>query len=134
MNKSAECLKEKFSIQSLGGAGGIVTGSLHKLRHGESTIVVDAGIFQGKNDAFLADGKSRNTEDYGNTKNITDILLTHAHADHVGRLPIFYEKNSTPRTLTTEMTRELMDIILKDSARVVLPEIEETIDFSLSNI
>lgn len=118
MSKSAECFEEKFSIQSLGAAGGIVTGSLHKLRHGESTIVVDAGIFQGKYDAFLPDGKSRNAEDLGNTKNITDILLTHAHADHVGRLPLFYKKNSTPRTLATEMTRELMEIILRDSAKI----------------
>lgn len=118
MSKSAECFEEKFSIESLGAAGGIVTGSLHKLKHGESTIVIDAGIFQGKYDAFLPDGKSRNVQSIGNTKNITDILLTHAHADHVGRLPLFYEKNTTPRTLTTEMTRELMEIILKDSAKI----------------
>lgn len=118
MSKSAECFEEKFSIESHGAAGGIVTGSLHKLRHGESTIVVDAGIFQGRYDAFLPDGKSRNAEDLGNTKNITDILLTHAHADHVARLPLFYKKNFTPRTLTTEMTRELMEIILKDSAKI----------------
>jgi len=118
MSKSAECFKEKFSIESLGAAGGMVTGSLHKLRHGESTIVVDAGIFQGKYDAFLPDGKSRNAEDLGNTKNITDILLTHAHADHVGRLPLFYKKTSTPRTLATEMTKELMEIILRDSAKI----------------
>lgn len=118
MSKSAECFEEKFSIESLGAAGGIVTGSLHKLRHGESTIVVDAGIFQGRYDAFLPDGKSRNAEDLGNTKYVTDILLTHAHADHVARLPLFYKKSSTPRILTTEMTRELMEIILKDSAKI----------------
>ena len=46
------------------------------------------------------------------------ILLTHAHADHVARLPLFYKKNCSPRTLTTEMTRELMEIILKDSAKI----------------
>lgn len=118
MSKSAERLGEEFSIQSLGAAGGIVTGSLHKLKHRESTIVVDAGIFQGKYDAFLPDGKSRNSQDLGNTKNITDILITHAHADHVGRLPLFYFGNHTPRTLTTEMTSELMEIILKDSAKI----------------
>lgn len=118
MSKSAECFEEKFSIESHGAAGGIVTGSLHKLRHRESTIVVDAGIFQGKYDAFLPSGKSRNTEDLGNIKNVADILLTHAHADHVARLPLFYKKNCSPRTLTTEMTRELMEIILKDSAKI----------------
>jgi len=118
INKSAECFEEKFSIESLGAAGGIVTGSLHKLRHGESTIVVDAGIFQGKYDAFSPDGLSRNAQDLGNTKNITDILLTHAHADHVGLVPRFYEKSSTPRILTTEMTGKLMEIILKDSAKI----------------
>ncbi|MDD3998878.1 MAG: MBL fold metallo-hydrolase [Candidatus Shapirobacteria bacterium] len=118
MSKSAECFEEKFSIESLGAASGIVTGSLHKLRHGESTIVIDAGIFQGKYDAFLPSGKSRNTEDLGNIKNVADILLTHAHADHVARLPLFYKKNCSPRTLTTEMTRELMEIILKDSAKI----------------
>jgi len=118
MSKSAEYFEEKFSIESLGAAGGIVTGSLHKLRQGESTLVIDAGIFQGKNDAFLSNGKSRNSEDLGNIKNVTDILLTHAHADHVARLPLFYKKNWAPRTLTTEMTRELMEIILKDSVKI----------------
>jgi len=118
MRKSAESSNVEFSIQSLGAAGGIVTGSLHKLRHGESTVVVDAGIFQGKYDTHLPNGKSRNAEDLGNTKNVTDILITHAHADHVARLPLFYKKDRRPRTLTTEMTRELMEIILRDSAKI----------------
>lgn len=118
MSKSAECFEEKFSIQSLGAAGGIVTGSLHKLRQGESVIVIDAGIFQGKYDAFLPNGKNRNNQDLGYIKNVSDILITHAHADHVGRLPLFYEKNMQPRTRATEMTRGLMEIILKDSAKI----------------
>lgn len=118
MRKSAESFEEKFSIESLGAAGGIVTGSLHKIQHGESRIVIDAGIFQGKYDAFSSDGKSRNSQDLGNTKDVTDILLTHAHADHVARLPLFYKRDLHPRTLTTEMTRKLMEIILKDSAKI----------------
>jgi len=118
MSKSAECFEEKFSITSLGAAGGIVTGSLHRLRHGESTVVIDAGIFQGRNDVFLPNGNSRNAEDLGSTKYITDILITHAHADHVGRIPLFFEGNWTPRILTTKMTRDLMEIILKDSAKI----------------
>lgn len=48
MSKSAERLGEEFSIQSLGAAGGIVTGSLHKLKHKESTIpIFFSPLFQG---------------------------------------------------------------------------------------
>lgn len=101
MKVSAEYSPEEFSIQSLGAAGGIVTGSLHKLRHKESTVIVDAGLFQGKYDNLLPDGKSRNNANLGNLKKVDTILLTHAHADHVGRLPLFYARDLKPTTITT---------------------------------
>lgn len=117
MRRSAE-FGEEFSIQSLGAVGGLVTGSLHKLQHRESTIIVDVGLFQGKNDMFLLNGKSRNSEKLNSSKKVDTILLTHAHADHVGRWPLFYKRGLEPKTITTTMTKELMPIILYDSAKI----------------
>ncbi len=117
MSRSAE-FSEEFSIQSLGAAGGLVTGSLHRLRHGESTIIVDAGLFQGKNDVLLPNGKSRNATDINALREVNTILLTHAHADHVGRLPLFHKRGLKPKTITTTMTKELMQVILDDAAKI----------------
>jgi len=114
MKSNAEISNKDFSIKFLGAASGMVTGSLYRLNIGESRIVVDAGIFQGKNDTVLPNGRSRNKSDIGAIKGVNDILLTHAHADHVARLPLFYKKDAHPRTLATTMTRELMEVILYD--------------------
>lgn len=118
MKRNAEISNEDFSIKFLGAASGMVTGSLYRLDVGESNIVIDAGIFQGKNDAVLPNGKSRNKSDIGAIKGVKNILLTHAHADHVGRLPLFYKKDAHPMTLATTMTRKLAEVILYDSAKI----------------
>ena len=118
MKSNAEISNKDFSIKFLGAASGMVTGSLYRLNIGESRIVVDAGIFQGKNDTVLPNGRSRNKSDIGAIKGVNDILLTHAHADHVARLPLFYKKDAHPRTLATTMTRELMEVILYDSVKI----------------
>ena len=119
MKRSAE-FDEEFSIQSLGAVGGLVTGSLHTLRHRESIIVVDAGLFQGKYETVSSNGKNRNNAETIKRfrKQVNTILLTHAHVDHIGRWPLFYARGIKPTTITTKMTKELMPIILNDSAKI----------------
>lgn len=117
MRRSAE-FGEEFSIQSLGAVGDLVTGSLHKLRHGESTIIVDAGLFQGKYEVFLPNGNSRNSEKLKGLKTVDTILLTHAHLDHIGRLPLLYTQEKKPKIITTIMTQTLIPTMLHDAAKI----------------
>ena len=78
------------TLTFLGGAG-TVTGSKYLLTIGERRILVDAGMFQGTKDL-----RRLNWTDFPVPPDtITDVLLTHAHMDHVGYLPVLVKHGFT---------------------------------------
>ena len=50
--------------------------------------------------------------------NIDYVLVTHAHIDHSGRIPLLVKQGFRGRILTTRLTAQLMDIMLQDSAHI----------------
>jgi metallo-beta-lactamase family protein len=71
-------------------------------------------MYQGSRE--LAD---ENAEDFGfDAKSIDVVLLTHAHLDHCGRLPLLYQRGFRGQVITTAATRELARLVLPDAARV----------------
>lgn len=96
------------------GAAGCVTGSSY-LVEGESwRFLVDCGLFQGlpaeelkNHDAFPFDPKS-----------IDFLILTHAHIDHSGRLPLLVKNGFKGKIYCTYPTRDLAEILLQDSAKI----------------
>ena len=117
-NKNNELPKGKWTVESFGGTGGFVTGSCHRVEVNNSVFLVDCGIYQGKFEERSARGERRNFEpaiDYASK--VSHILVGHAHADHIARIPMIY-KSFSPKTLTTEATAAFMEPMLENSAEI----------------
>ncbi len=96
------------------GAAETVTGSCHLLEiTPHFKLLVDCGLFQGLNEAL-------NYEPFGfDPAEIKLLLVTHAHLDHVGRIPLLVKQGFDGRIVTTRATWELMEIVLLDSAKLM---------------
>lgn len=106
-------MTNNVSIQFLGAAG-TVTGSKHLLRTPEKNIMVDCGLFQG-----IKSLRIRNRDPLPlPIADIDLLILTHAHLDHCGYIPLFVKSGYKGRILMTPPTRDLVEIILRDSARI----------------
>lgn len=102
---------EKVELTFLGGAG-TVTGSKHLLHSQARRILVDAGAFQGEKKHRLLNWEPFPVP----ASSLNAVLITHAHADHVGYLPRLVADGFTGRVLATEATAELAAIVLRDAA------------------
>lgn len=115
-----------IDLTTFGASGGMVTGSCERLDIKNSSILVDYGLFQGKNDERSEKGERRNfTPTREIAKNVRDIMITHPHIDHTGRLPKAYRDGFTPRLLATEVTATFMEPLLFNSAKIQSNENKE---------
>ena len=93
------------------GAARTVTGSKYLGTKGERRVLVDAGMFQGEKRWRL-----RNWEDFPvDPATITDVVLTHAHADHCGYLPALVRRGFAGPVWCSEGTLRLAEIVLRDA-------------------
>ena len=101
------------SVYSLGAAQE-VTGSKHIFEIDGRAFMIDCGAFQGKR--AETDQKNRNFEIP--VDRINAVILTHAHYDHVGLLPLLVKKGYNGNIYATPATRDLTDLVMMDSARI----------------
>lgn len=95
------------------GAALEVTGSCHHLKIGKIQILVDCGMFQGKDEEL-------NYEEFGfDPKKIDYVILTHAHLDHIGRLPLLVKKGFNKQIICTKATYEIAKLMLANSANIL---------------
>ncbi|MCC7475640.1 MAG: MBL fold metallo-hydrolase [Pirellulales bacterium] len=94
------------------GAAGEVTGSCYVLSTDRAQVMVDMGMFQGEKDA---DEKNRRLPAVELGK-LDAVVLTHAHLDHCGRLPLLVQHGYRGRIHCTAATADVAEIILRDSA------------------
>lgn len=108
-----------MKIKFCGAASG-VTGSCHLLTVGEHKILLDCGQFQG--------GKAieaMNYEDFPfDPKEIECVILSHAHIDHCGRIPLLVKRGFQGKVYCSDATAQLVDIMLKDSGYIHEKEAE----------
>ncbi len=96
------------------GAAGSVTGSCHYLEHNGTRILIDCGMYQGRREL-----EEENRNDFGfDPASIDFLLLTHAHLDHCGRIPLLVRNGFKGKIITTAATRELARLVMLDSARI----------------
>ena len=96
------------------GAAREVTGSCHIVRANGKTILLDCGLFQGKR----SESREKNLRLPLPVEEIDGIVLSHAHIDHAGRLPLLINKGYAKTIWATAATRDLCAIMLADSAHI----------------
>jgi len=109
-----------IKITCFGGAGS-VTGSNYLIETSDGKrLIVDCGLFQGSREE-----ERRNWDDWGyDPAQIKNVILTHAHIDHSGRIPKFVKDGFRGRIIASPPTVELSQIMLLDSAHVQEMEAE----------
>lgn len=93
------------------GAAGEVTGSMHYLEIGGKKILMDCGLFQGRRE----EARKKNEHFPLTPADIDVIVLSHAHIDHAGRLPILHKLGYKGPIYCTPATRDLSAIMLADA-------------------
>jgi len=99
---------------SFHGADRGVTGSCHLVECAGRRILIDCGLFQGGREL-----EEENAEPFGfDPAEIDYVLLTHAHLDHCGRLPLLVKRGFHGEIVTTAATRELSRLVMLDAAHL----------------
>lgn len=108
-----------MKIQFCGAASG-VTGSCHLITTEKHKILLDCGQFQG--------GKAQEAMNYEpfpfNPAEIDYVILSHAHIDHCGRIPLLVKRGFKGEIYCTDATADLLDVMLKDSGYIHEKEAE----------
>jgi metallo-beta-lactamase family protein len=102
-----------LKITFLGGVQ-TVTGSSHLITAGSSTVLLDAGLFQGRRDEFYR----VNTDFAYNVHKLNAIVLSHAHIDHSGNIPNVVRSGARCRIYSTPATKDLCRLMLEDSGKI----------------
>ncbi|MFA5455471.1 MAG: MBL fold metallo-hydrolase [Sulfurimonas sp.] len=99
------------------GAAQTVTGSCHLVKIGSIRILIDCGMFQGNGN----EGRNYDPFEFDPSK-IDYLILTHAHLDHIGRVPKLIKDGFNGRIIATKATRDIAKIMLLDSANILQEE------------
>jgi metallo-beta-lactamase family protein len=99
---------------TLYGAAGEVTGSAYHLEADQAHVLVDFGIFQGSR----ADEQRNVVPDALDEGALDAMVLTHAHLDHSGRLPLLARAGYRRPIYATRGTIDIVGLLLRDSARI----------------
>jgi metallo-beta-lactamase family protein len=100
------------------GATGTVTGSRYLLRAGASTVLVDCGLFQGYKELRLRNWTPLPVR----PDSIHALILTHAHLDHSGYVPLLARQGFRGKVFCTSATLDLCRILLPDSGHLLEEE------------
>jgi metallo-beta-lactamase family protein len=96
------------------GAARQVTGSAHLLEFGDKKILLDCGLF----DADRNDPESPNRVLTFEPRDLDAVIVSHAHNDHIGRLPVLVKLGYRGPIYVTPATGDIASIMLRDSARI----------------
>jgi metallo-beta-lactamase family protein len=96
------------------GAAQTVTGSRHLVRTPRATVLLDCGLFQG----HRAESRQRNLELGLDPAGVDAVVLSHAHIDHSGALPLLCKQGYAGPIYATPATRDLCAVMLLDAAMI----------------
>ncbi|MDY6929729.1 MAG: MBL fold metallo-hydrolase [Pseudomonadota bacterium] len=97
-----------------------VTGSMHLVETQSSRVLLDCGLYQGGREE-----EAHNEEPFPfPVKSIDAVVLSHAHLDHSGRLPLLVKEGFSGPIYMTPATLDLIEVLLKDAASLQLRDIE----------
>jgi metallo-beta-lactamase family protein len=97
------------------GAAREVTGTCHELQVGDKRILLDCGLFQGKrSEAAVKNARF----DFNPSSDIDAVILTHAHMDHCGRIPLLWKKGYRGPIFCTYATADLAQVMMVDGGYI----------------
>ena len=96
------------------GAARQVTGSAHLLEIGDRRILLDCGLF----DSNRIDPDSPNRQFTFDPRDLDAVIVSHAHNDHIGRLPCLVRAGYKGPIYATPATGDILSVMLRDSARI----------------
>ncbi|WP_439883089.1 MBL fold metallo-hydrolase RNA specificity domain-containing protein [Pontibacter sp. MBLB2868] len=102
-----------IQLQFLGGAG-TVTGSKILIKTEKHQVLIDCGLFQGLKQLRLLNWRKPPLD----VEALDAVILTHGHLDHCGYLPVLVKYGYSGPIYATEPTRDVTEVILRDSARI----------------
>lgn len=102
-----------MAFYSSHGAAGEVTGSCHLLEIGHIKILIDCGLFQGKEEELNFQELEFDPSD------INYIIVTHAHLDHIGRIPLLVKNGFRNKIISTKATFDLAKLMLRNAAGIL---------------
>lgn len=96
------------------GAAQEVTGSCHEIQVNDKRILLDCGLFQG----HRQEAAVKNSQFSFDPSSIDAVVLSHAHMDHVGRIPLLYKKGYRGPVHCTYASKDLAEVMLQDSGYI----------------
>jgi metallo-beta-lactamase family protein len=113
------------------GAAGTVTGSNFLLSDDRGYgVLVDMGMFQGSEEL-----ESLNYQPIGfDAREVHSVFLTHAHLDHVGRMPILMKHGFSGKVYMTQATKEIAEVVLRDAAKIMQHDEEKPILYTEEDV
>src|SRR5215470_6459077 len=102
------------------GAAGDVTGAAFQLTTDRASVLVDCGLYQGNRQTVA---KNRNIPKLAR-RHVDAVVVSHAHLDHIGRLPLLTKRGYTGPIFGTEPTFDLGRVIMRDALRLQLGDLE----------
>lgn len=108
-----------MEIEVLGAGGGEVTGSAYLITNESSRVLVDFGMFQGAEEVERLNQLPQSLR-----QGVDAVVLTHAHLDHVGRLPLLTKFARGVPIYATGASIQMAGLILQDSAQLQLADAE----------
>ena len=97
------------------GAAQEVTGSCHELQVNGRRILLDCGLFQGRRQESAVKNA---TFTFDPAKDIDAVILSHAHMDHVGRIPVLWKRGYRGPVHCTYATKDLSAVMLSDGGYI----------------
>jgi metallo-beta-lactamase family protein len=102
------------------GATRTVTGSMFLIEHNSKKILVECGLHQGRR----SESEEINKNFPFDPKSIDMVIISHAHIDHSGNLPNLVKQGYNRDIISTDATRDLLDLMLRDSGHIHEKDIE----------
>lgn len=116
--------KSKIQINFVGEAASDVTGSCIHIKTPHKQILLECGSFQSCG-STLENYKINNKHFDFKPKEIDYVFLMHNHVDHIGLVPKLYKNGSVAQIVAPTGTKQIAEILLKDSAHIMATDAEE---------